>query len=101
MTNQTDGWDTFKRDCGTEEMLCRVCQSPMTVRRGVEDFRNSRDAMNGLKTKFDYFQCQYSPSAWHTQALKILQEAEETASPTLKKILKTDANDIVFRKGQE
>ena len=94
-----DGWDAFNRNCGTvEHMDCKVCQSRLSVKRGAEDFRNSRDAMSGLKTKFDTFWCPHSSHDWHVQARKILQEAEATASPTLKKMLKTDANDIVFRK---
>jgi len=94
-----DGWDTFNRNCGTvEHMDCKVCQSRLSVKRGVEDFRNSRDAMGGLKTKFDVFWCPHSNHDWHIQARKILQEAEATASGKLERMLQEEAEVIVARK---
>ncbi|AYV82511.1 MAG: hypothetical protein Hyperionvirus1_90 [Hyperionvirus sp.] len=71
---------------------CPYCGTAMDVKRNVlGTYKHS-----GAKY-FDTFCCPFKVYDWHREAERIKHEAADMASPSLKKIMEDDFNDIVAR----
>lgn len=66
----------------------------MDVERGYHGATSWAGAMAGTNITCDRFTCPHIKLEWHEQATNIMIEAENTSSPSLKKILERDAHHI-------
>ena len=78
-----------------EEMECKVCGCVCHVRRKVSGPMSFGGAIAGKNTLHDEFSCPNSDENWHKQALKLYQDIEKCNSPSLKKIMQNDLNDMI------
>jgi len=86
----------FTPDPGKEEsMNCDVCGDNMEVQRNVMGPRGFASAMAGHKVLHDIFACPHREEGWHLQAYKVMEEAKETASTELEKMLRKEAMELV------
>jgi hypothetical protein len=79
-----------------EEKGCEVCGCICDVNRGVVGPTSFAGAMAKCKTPHDSFTCPYSDEEWHISALSMSLERDEFHSPSLKKLIQSDIDDIVF-----
>tara|TARA_Y100000310_G_scaffold57488_2_gene52741 strand:+ start:63746 stop:64087 length:342 start_codon:yes stop_codon:yes gene_type:complete len=90
------GYDTFCPEPWTEEvMLCRVCGLDCDVMRDVVGPTSFGGAMAKKARKHDLFTCAYRGKAWHEQALRLVKGIEDCPSPTLKRIMQGDLQQII------
>ena len=93
------GYDYFTPDAGTiTGMNCKVCGVMCDVERGVEGPRSFAAAMGGIKTLHDRFSCPYSEIDWHEKALNLFQDIEKCNSPSIKKIMEADLDNMIREK---
>jgi hypothetical protein len=98
------GWDYFTAAPGSvDEARCRVCGEVMADRRGVVGPTSWAHAMAiaaGVRggAPHDAFACNFSGEAWHWQALALKEQAEETPSKRLERLLLEEAAEIVRRR---
>lgn len=77
------------------EMKCKVCSSICDVKRGVNGPTSWAGAMARKKHIHDRFTCPYSKEEWHKLALELALEIDKSHSPSLKKIMQDDLNEII------
>ena len=84
-------YTVFNRQCGTTESIqCQVCGEEMMVERNA-----TGRTMSGRDFIHDVFECPNIGQDWHLQALKIKYELDNTASPSIKKIMQSDLDEII------
>ena len=94
----TKGYGLCYEACGTvKSKKCPVCYSKMEVERNYCGPTSWAGAMAHCKTTCDRFFCPHTESEWHRSAVEIIQQAEGTKSPSLKKLLLGDVKDIVAK----
>jgi hypothetical protein len=90
------GMDVFFEDPGVvKEYKCRVCETICEVERNRLGPTGFCEAMAGLKSHHDRFECPHSDKEWHEKARDILSEAERTSSLMLSSLLKKEVKQIV------
>ena len=91
-----DTQDRFTPDPGeVDEAYCGVCKEKMTVRRDVNGPTGYVEAMAKMGHPHDAFDCPNREEMWHRQAIRIREEANQTASAKLAEMLRAEANEIV------
>lgn len=89
-------YNSFNREPGTvDEINCEVCGSICDVKRGEVGPTSWAGAMAGSKTPHDLFTCPYNDEQWHWEALAMMQELNDTSSPSLRAIIEQDIEDAV------
>jgi len=92
-------YDVFNFTPGSrQKMYCRVCETECRVERNRFGYTCSAAAMVKVKRYHDRFLCPYSHTEWHEQALAIMMEIEQTASPRLVRLLQQDLKAILANK---
>jgi ribosomal protein S10 len=84
-------YNAFYRNAGeVNEVLCEVCETVCEVQRSQSGPTGFASAMARQKVVHDYFTCPHNDEQWHWEALAMVQELEDTSSPTLRAIIKQD-----------
>jgi len=92
-------YDAFNRKAGAvDKMECKVCGETCDVERNRFGPTSYASAMAKQKIKHDHFSCPHINKPWHEQALGLVQEINDSHSPSLKKIMKKDLVKIIEQK---
>jgi len=84
-------YNSFSREPGTiDEINCEVCGSVCEVKRGEVGPTSFGGAIAGSKTPHDRFTCPHNDEQWHWETLAMVQELDDTSSPSLKKLIQKD-----------
>jgi hypothetical protein len=96
-SDEEPGWDHFTpNNAKTFDIkVCRVCNSPFNITKGVIAATSGGEARIGKKHKHDELNCPHAGKDWHNQVLDIRKEAEKTSSVRLRTILLDEAEDLV------
>lgn len=85
------GYEVRTPDPGEHEsMTCSTCGDAMDVERDVEGATGFAEAMAGRKHKYDRFTCPNAGTDWHVQVIKLMQEADRTASASVEKVIREE-----------
>lgn len=85
-------YNVFYREPGTVTgMNCRVCGTMCIEERNVAVSKR----WSGASIR-DRFTCPYNNEDWHWRALAMVQELEDTSSPSLRAIIQQDIDDAVY-----
>lgn len=92
----TKGYDTFLLAPGTTDQIsCNVCGTSCTVVRNVTGATNFAEALGEIAQVHDCFTCPHSATAWHTQALRLVEAIESTPSPRTAEQMRLDLEDLI------
>ena len=73
------------------EKFCKVCNSLCDIEKEY------RKVIPGLKNiALDRFTCPHNDKDWHWKTLAMMQELEDTSSPSLRKIIQQDINSAIY-----
>jgi hypothetical protein len=111
-------WDDFKEDLtpnthsyenGVEiiyakpgsydKLHCKICKKEMEVSRnefGATSYAHAMAIHHGkMKGSLrDVFTCPNAPKAWHRKKKSLIDEKEDTSSPSLKRLIQKDIDAI-------
>ena len=98
MKSHRVGYGLFWGELGDKKpRKCNICNTKMNR----EDY-NGPTSWAGAMAKSNRecyrFICPDIDTDWHEQAVNLVMESEKTSSPTLRKILKKDLEDIIMLK---
>jgi len=90
----------FTPDAGEVEgpVFCGVCGAEMHVERACYGPTSSIMAMGGSKRHYDFFDCPLREELWHKQVSKLRDEARQTYSSKIRKILLEEADEVLATK---
>ena len=89
-------YNVFYRISGEiDEIKCVVCGSVCNVERSQVGATSLAGAMAKVKTSHDRFYCPHNDEQWHWESLAMVQELEDTYSPSLRKIIQKDIDKSV------
>lgn len=90
------GYDYFTRPVGSDQQLnCRVCGQLLTDRPRCVGPTGFVEAMAGHAHEHDAYACEYSDTAWHERALRLVREIKQTSSPRVAAIMKRDLDEVL------
>ena len=78
--------------------FCGVCKTEMIMKRGCYGPRSFSSAMGGFKSYYDSFTCPDRDKNWHRQVVAIRDEARDTSSKKLERMLLKEAKEILAKK---
>lgn len=91
-----NGYDTFYETPDTvSERRCRVCGTVCTAQRSQVGPTSWAASMAKSETVHDYFYCPNVRKKWHEQALRLVQEIENTASKRVAALIQQDLVDLL------
>ena len=94
------GYDMIMPEPGkVDSWNCQVCGTEAKVRRNVLGVTNWASAMAKKKYMHDAFTCPHVGQIWHTNALRLIQEREATASTMLASFIQQDLDKLLAKQG--
>lgn len=75
-------------------VFCGVCGEEMTVSR-QQGPRSWHEAISGIETDFDLFECPRLNEDWHVQVVALRQEKRQTQSNSLRELLESEIGIIL------
>jgi hypothetical protein len=92
----SEGCDTFMPSPGTYgTMECGVCGETCDVKRDINGPTSWAGAMSGTPRDHDLFTCPNREKSWHIHALNLFKEMNSSFSPSLRRIMQQDFNEII------
>jgi len=90
------GYDTFFEKPGKiDKKNCEVCGTECNVKRGVMGATCFAQAVGGGRSLHDYFYCPNNEQKWHEKAVEMKMELNDTKSPSLRKIIQKDIDELI------
>lgn len=90
------GYDVFFTSPGErDQMTCQVCGAQCLVFRNQLDTTGVAAAMARQSALHDRFECPHRHEQWHATAHKLIQEINQTASPSLASIIRQDLQQLL------
>jgi len=74
---------------------CRICGSDMYVERDKNVYTSYACAMAKKSSCMDAFYCPHSDKEWHDKAGKLIDEIDDTTSPSIKEIIQKDLENVL------
>lgn len=100
MTTLQSGYDVLTPNPGEHESLdCPTCGTKMNVNRHIEGATGFAEAMSNKSHAHDQFICPHARQPWHAQAIRLLRESKDTASPSLRRVIINDLNSALSDAG--
>lgn len=81
-----------------ESMTCGICGAKMDVERDVVGPRSWAGFKAKQHVKHDFFSCPHRAEDWHKQADALQFMADETPSPTLRRIYNKDLYTVLLKR---
>ena len=92
-----DGY--FTPDLGTvKNANCGICGKQMNVKRNVLGPTGWAEAMAKRKHRYDSFTCPYYEKDWHKKIINLINEARNTSSSNIIKIIEKEIYKILRTK---
>ena len=87
-------YNSFYREPGIVDVInCEVCGSICDVTRGVSGHTSWGGVMTKSKINHDHFICPHNDEEWHWETLAMVQEFNDTSSPSLRKLIQKDIDE--------
>jgi len=80
-------------------ICCKACGFPCDVERNVNGPTGFVEGMGGGRTLHDSWTCTHSGQKWHDKAVRLYEEMEGTASRGIRRIIKSDLDDLIREEG--
>jgi hypothetical protein len=74
---------------------CPTCGDEMDVERGRVGATSWGEAMARRSHRHDQFRCPNATLAWHGQAVRLRKEAANTASKTVRKLIRNELTELL------
>jgi len=90
------GRDRKLREPGTSASeKCGICGTEMDIERDRDVYTSYACAMAKKSVRMDAFYCPHNEEEWHNIASDLIDELNNTVSPTLREIMKKDLDKII------